>query len=179
MMRDSGWRFLDLGRRIERAIDTSRALAGVMSGPAGQAEAGLRLALDLTNATSAYLLRYPLELHFTHVLDFVLAERGYPRALLFQFEVIQRHLEALAREVPRAPDATSIAALIERLERLDLSHEMVRRPSRESALSVLLDDVASGLMKLSDQITRIYFTHTASSQSIEFASREITERAIP
>lgn len=177
MTRGAGWRFLDLGRRIERAIDTCRAVGGVMTGPPAQIEAGARLALDLCNSTSAYLLRYPLETHLPHVLDFVLADRRNPRALLYQLEQIERHLQAQAASTHLAPETDVIATLIEEVEQASFGGEDGSWTSVESHLFPLLDHVAAGLMALSDQITRVYFTHTASSYPVAFSTRQIAAKA--
>jgi uncharacterized circularly permuted ATP-grasp superfamily protein/uncharacterized alpha-E superfamily protein len=177
MTRGAGWRFLDLGRRIERGIDTCRAVSGVMAGPAGQIEAGARLALDLCNSTSAYLLRYPLEMQLAHVLNFVLADRRNPRALLYQLEHIERHLRAQAASSRLTPETGIIGPLIAQVERASFEDEDGSSENREMTLFPLLDHVADRLMALSDQITRIYFTHTASSYPVDFSTRQIAAKA--
>ncbi|HWE76649.1 MAG TPA: circularly permuted type 2 ATP-grasp protein [Stellaceae bacterium] len=178
MTRDAGWRFLDFGRRIERGIATCTAVGGVIAGPPGQVEAGLRLALEVCNATSAYVLRFPLETQFVHVLEFVLKDRSNPRALLYQLDRIEHHLWAQAKASRRAAVPTIVADLIATIERTTLA-----APDGEGAapmleeLGALLADVGNGLMALSDQVTRIYFTHTAPSHMMDFASRQIAAQA--
>jgi uncharacterized alpha-E superfamily protein len=180
MTRGAGWRFLDLGRRIERGIGTCQAIGGVMTGPLDQIEAGLGLALDLSDSTSGYLLRFPLEMHFTHALKFVLTDNGNPRSLLYQLDHIERHLSVQASRSHIAAESAIIPALIEAVEHSNF--EIGDGEDRAALLDdffTLLDRTARDLMTLSDSIARTYFTHTARPHLMGFASRQIPAEAAP
>jgi len=180
MTRGAGWRFLDLGRRIERAIGTCQAIRGVMTGPLDQIEAGFRLTLDLCDSMSGYLLRFPLETYFAHALKFVLTDRSNPRSLLYQLDHIERHLEAQAVRSSIAVEASVVRALIEAVEHSSLDFT---RADAEHAIMLLddlfglLDRAVSDLMVMSDAITRVYFTHTAPAHPLGFSSRQIPAAA--
>jgi uncharacterized circularly permuted ATP-grasp superfamily protein/uncharacterized alpha-E superfamily protein len=178
MMRGAGWRFLDLGRRIERAIDIALILRGVMTGPANQAEAGLRLALELCDSTNAYRLSAPAEGHYAQALDFVLAEPDNPRSLLHQLLRIEDHLGIQAALGRMALEAATVPALIAAVKSRaqgpadDLARHM-------PALAVLLDRAVGDLMEVSDSVTRAFFTHVASAQLLGFSSPPLLEEAMP
>ncbi len=178
MTRGAGWRFLDLGRRIERGIGTCQAIGGVMTGPADQVEAGLRLTLDLCDSTSGYLLRFPLETYFTQALKFVLTDRSNPRSLLYQLDHIERQLAVQAATSPIAVETTQIHALIETVEHtaFDLA-DGDQAGAQLDELFTLLDRVSGDLMVMSDSITRVFFTHTAPPHLMGFASRQIAAEA--
>lgn len=178
MTRGAGWRFLDLGRRVERGIATCHAIGGVMSGPVEQVEAGLRLALDLTDSTSGYLLRFPLEMRFVHASNFVLADRSNPRALLYQLDHIERHLGVQASNSAISPDTGFIPALIEAVEvsAFDFADGNEARAQLDR-LFALLERGATDLTALSTVITRAYFTHTAAQHLTGFASRHFASEA--
>lgn len=178
MTRGAGWRFLDLGRRIERGIATCQAIGGVMTGPLDHLDAGLRLALDLSDSTSGYLLRFPFELQFTHALKFVLTDRGNPRSLLYQLDHIARHLSVQTARSHRMADSAIIPSLIGAVEHS--SFDIAEDEDRAALLDeffALLDRAASDLMAVSDAIARVYFTHTAPPHLMGFASRQIPARA--
>jgi len=158
MTRGAGWRFLDLGRRIERGISVAQAILGVMTGPMTQAEAGLRLALELCDSTNAYLQRYAADARFARALEFVLAERTNPRGLLFQLDRIRNHLEAQANHGGAQVEPGPVLALIAKLE-----HYPLEALDPDEALLPFLEWVAGELMGLSDAITRAFFTHVASA----------------
>src|SRR5262249_52972199 len=54
MTRGTGWRFLDLGRRIERAIQTLRAVNLVLNQQSAGGDAVLTLILELCDSTITY-----------------------------------------------------------------------------------------------------------------------------
>jgi uncharacterized circularly permuted ATP-grasp superfamily protein/uncharacterized alpha-E superfamily protein len=174
MTRGPGWRFLDLGRRIERGIGTCQAIGGVMAGPVEQVEAGLRLALDLCDATSFYLLRFPLETQFSHALKFVLTDRSNPRSLLYQIDQAERHLAVQASTSRIAIEDSVIHALIETME--SSSFDIIDPDDADEQLGslfALLDRAAADLATFSDTVTRVYFTHTAPPHLMGFSSRQI------
>ena len=164
MARGSGWRFLDLGRRIERGVAIAQTVGGVMTGPPSQMEAGLRLALELCDATTAYLQREPAAASYAEALIFVLADRSNPRSLLYQLARIERHLGALA--AAGRPAESRIAALVAAIDEF-------ARAAAPDAAAALLERAAADLMALSDAIMRAYFTHTAAAQLTGFAVRSL------
>jgi uncharacterized circularly permuted ATP-grasp superfamily protein/uncharacterized alpha-E superfamily protein len=164
MTRGAGWRFLDLGRRLERGIAIAQAVSGVMTGPPAQMEAGLRLALELCDSTNAYLQRDPAAASYAEALGFVLADPDNPRSLLYQLARIERHLGALAAAL--RPAESRIPALIAGID------DFMRAAAPEEA-QALLDRAAADLMALSDAIMRAFFTHTASAQLTGFAFRSL------
>ncbi len=178
MMRGAGWRFLDLGRRIERGIVNCQSIGGVMTGPVEQVEAGLRLALDLCDSTSSYLLRFPLEMQFSGALSFVLKDRSNPRALLYQLDHIERHLGAQAASSHIAMQSAAVPSLIDVVEHSSIDVMAIDNAGEQlDNLFALFDRVAEDLMALSDSITRVYFTHTAPPHLMGFSSRQIRAEA--
>ncbi len=172
MTRGAGWRFLDLGRRIERGIAIAQAVYGVMSGPIAQSEAGVRLALELCDSTNAYLLRYPAEPRFARALEFVLTERNNPRALVFQLARIDGHLGTQALLGTAQLEPAALLPLIERIEQFPF--ERAHPDGSAAGLAALLDllhGAAGELLSLSDAMTRAFFTHVASACLVGYASR--------
>ncbi len=93
MTRLAGWRFLELGRRIERALLTCRltrcfAQAG---GPDGE----LDVLLELADSQISYRQRYVMIAALTPVIDLVMLDPNNPRSVVFQLERIETHLGAL------------------------------------------------------------------------------------
>src|SRR5476649_3094847 len=109
MTRGSGWLFLDLGRRIERA----QFILGSALGPFRQSpidwDAAMRIALELCDSTITYRTRYLGQLQPAPVLDLMVLDDSNPRSLVFQLRAIDGHLDYLARvsgvHVPALPEA--------------------------------------------------------------------------
>lgn len=175
MTRGAGWRFLDLGRRIERGIAIAQAIHGVMSGPVTQIEAGLRLSLELCDSTTAYLRYYSAESRFGRALEFVLADRSNPRAFLYQIERIHRHLSIQAATGGARVAPTIIPALVDRVEAFSSKLAHPGGVAAEiTALFDLLDHGAGALMGLSDAIARAFFTHATSARLRGGATAAVT-----
>ncbi len=145
MGRTAGWRFLDLGRRIERAITVCRLLRA-LGGDASSAD-DLAALLELTNSAIGYRQRYPTGLAPIAVRDLIALDAGNPRSLAFQVEAIAGHVAAL----PRLSDdgmaeaqqqlANALVAALATLsaERLD-DHEV---QSIENRLLAISDAIAN------------------------------------
>jgi uncharacterized circularly permuted ATP-grasp superfamily protein/uncharacterized alpha-E superfamily protein len=172
MVRGTGWRFLDIGRRIERGIATAQTMRGVMSGPAAQNEAGYRLAIELCDSVLAYRRRHLFAGPNFRALSFVLAERGNPRALIYQLASIEEHLAAPVGLRGIALDGAIVRPLIEAVEEFARSSDQDGEPVQPAAPAfALLERAAADLMDLSDRLTRTFFTHTLSAPLMDFSQR--------
>jgi uncharacterized circularly permuted ATP-grasp superfamily protein/uncharacterized alpha-E superfamily protein len=91
MTRLGGWRFLDLGRRIERAIVTCRFAR--QFGP--RPDRALDTLLELCDSRITYRQRYVMVAARAPVIDLIVLDPANPRSVAFQFEQIENHLAAL------------------------------------------------------------------------------------
>ena len=170
MTRGTGWRFLDLGRRLERAQHVlNSALSPFAESPIDW-DAAMRLALELCDSTITYRTRYLGQLQPAPVLDLVALDDSNPRALMFQLHAIDGHLAYLARashvRVPLLPSSLEkdFEAIVRRFtdDEQAWHHEGL-------ALAMLRDVVADAdrrLDQLSKAITRAYFSHVPAAQAV-------------
>ena len=91
--RVAGWRFLEMGRRIERASNTCR-FARVFAATSGPAE-HLDALLDLIDSQITYRSRYLVGVSLAPVRDMVLLDPYNPRSMAFQVDRILEHLGTL------------------------------------------------------------------------------------
>ncbi|MGE3144568.1 MAG: circularly permuted type 2 ATP-grasp protein [Pseudorhodoplanes sp.] len=145
----AGWRFLELGRRIERAIVTCRFVR--QFGVPGAPEGSLDALLELADSQITYRLRYVMVAARAPVIDLVVLDPSNPRSLAFQLDRIETHLAALPRQSdaarlsPPAQIAASLATLLRTIEVAAVD-------------DALLADIENRLMLLSDSIAQSYFT---------------------
>ncbi len=106
MNRGAGWHMLDMGRRVERAINTCR-FARLLACPDGVAD-GLSTLLELIDSQITYRSRYLVGLSLPLVRDMAMLDTYNPRSVAFQVEQLGQHLANLPRlsedgmlEVPR------------------------------------------------------------------------------
>jgi uncharacterized circularly permuted ATP-grasp superfamily protein/uncharacterized alpha-E superfamily protein len=170
MTRGTGWRFLDLGRRLERAqYVVTVALYPLLQSPIDW-DAAMRLALELCDSTITYRTRYLGQLQPAPVLDLVVLDDSNPRSLMFQLRAIDGHLDYLGRasgvHVPLLP--SSLDDDLEAAVRQFAGDEKTWR-HEGLALAMLRDVVAdteAKFEKLSEAITRAYFSHVPAAQTV-------------
>jgi uncharacterized circularly permuted ATP-grasp superfamily protein/uncharacterized alpha-E superfamily protein len=93
MNRLAGWRFFDMGRRIERGVNTCRFARNFAVDDAGFDD--LDLLLDLADSQITYRARYLEGLALTPVRDLVVLDPFNPRSAGFQIAALRDHLAAL------------------------------------------------------------------------------------
>ncbi len=86
-----GWRFLELGRRIERAIATCRFVRQFADDEA------LEVLLELADSQITYRQRYVMVAARAPVVDLVALDPNNPRSVAYQLDRIEQHLAALRR----------------------------------------------------------------------------------
>jgi len=93
MGRTAGWRFHDLGRRVERAILLCRLLRNFATDEAFADD--LTTLLDLTDSQISYRARYLTGLALVPVRDLIALDPYNPRSLAYQVRAMREHLAAL------------------------------------------------------------------------------------
>ena len=93
MVRGGGRLFLELGRRVERAMVVGKVLGTALDQPPARLDGTLRLLLELSDSVITYRSRYLSVLQPVPVLDLVLIDPGNPRSLAFQFSEAAALLE--------------------------------------------------------------------------------------
>jgi len=169
MTRAQGWRFLDLGQRIERAYYLCRFLDCALHSPEADNPSVLEAVLEVADSTLTYRSRYNLLPDLAAVYDLVLLDDTNPRSLLFQLNQMEKHFQRLPREFDQALPSPAHRILIEALARTrlldprDLSRvsENWSKTEPGEAIRQILRD----LPRLSDAIAVSYFAHSAIARS--------------
>ncbi|MEM1287330.1 MAG: circularly permuted type 2 ATP-grasp protein [Pseudomonadota bacterium] len=93
MIRLSGWRFLEIGRRLERAMGTAQLANALVVGdpPPG----GLDLMLELGDSVLSYRQRYSINTDPKTVADLIVLDPNNPRSIAFQLERIHLHIDEI------------------------------------------------------------------------------------
>jgi len=150
MNRAAGWRFLDMGRRAERAINTAR-----FARQFGYDEAtpeDLDILLTLVDCQITYRSRYLIGPSLAPIRDLVVLDLYNPRSVAFQIEVLNDHIAGLP--------VLKENGLIERPQRLAVS----LRARLTAAEAAHLDGrtlfaLEQDLLNLSEAIGQHYFPH--------------------
>ena len=153
MVRTDDWRFLDLGRRIERGIALARATR--LFGLDGASRDDLSTLLDLADSQISYRQRYPTGVARVPVVDLVTLDGGNPRALAFQLSAIAERL----RELPVLNDD----GMAEPQQALGIELAAVAASARAATVDAdWLGAIERRLAALSEAIALRYFLHGAA-----------------
>jgi uncharacterized alpha-E superfamily protein len=160
MARSDGWRFHDLGRRMERAINGCR-LAEMFGADAASPD-DLTVLLDLADSQISYRNRYLTGVSVLPVRDMVLLEPQNPRSLAYQAARIAEHLTALP--------VLATDGLPEQPQRLAGALAAILAPMTGETMTMAdLTDMESRLLGLSDAIGQRYFLQWRKAEKIEGA----------
>ena len=172
MTRGHAWRFLDVGRRLERAIGLVRLLRHTLAdaplSPDDRPAALLEALLEVADSGITYRRRYLATLQPAPVLDLLLVDDGNPRSLLFQLEALTEHWQALGLPAlsagGQAPDPAPLLAELRAVdvEVLVAADDRRRRP----ALEALLGRLALALPALSHLLSAGYLNHATVSRHL-------------
>jgi uncharacterized alpha-E superfamily protein len=179
MTHDQAWRFLDIGRRVERTSHVVGLLRSALEPMTPREGPLLEALLEVTASTTTYRRRYLANLQVCPVVDLLLCDETNPRSALFQLEALKTHLSHLPNlgrsgSASRSPQQRLVLAMLTELQIADMS-ELCSGSAHASAhadadssedrrpLVALLDRVRFQLPSLSNSLSAAYFNHAVFS----------------
>ncbi len=178
MTHGQGWRFLDMGRRIERAMATLALLQELLGRSRGDELPTLDATLEVANSSMTYRSRYRTSLSAMPVVDLLLLDESNPRSVGFQLATLMGHVDALPRDEAEraggqrtAEERLMLAALssvqLADVRDLTATAERGERP----ALRALMDTLEEQLPAFSDLLTQRYLTHAQAATALPGVGR--------
>lgn len=154
MTRSAGWRFLSIGRRVERLANLATALQ--VATQEGRAY-GLDWLLELCDSSGTYRSRYMVAPEWLPVLDLLVRDDTNPRSIAFQVKGLAEYIAKLEATHGRfASDVVAPCQLALRsLAPADLDPESV-------ALGQLLEQLRKAAAAVSDELSLKFFSHAMS-----------------
>ncbi len=162
MTRGLGWRFLSLGRRIERLSHLCWALRVAVK--EGRSH-GLDWLLDLADSTVTYRSRYLVAPEWLPVLDLLVRDDTNPRSVGFQVKGLSEYVAKLEQDHGRfAGDLLApVKAGLDALSPTDLDPD-------SPVLVALLEQIQRAGHMVSDELTLKFFSHAASRSVLSLAA---------
>lgn len=154
MNRAAGWRFLEMGRRAERAINTTRFARQFAYDEASADD--LDILLTLVDCQITYRSRYLVGPLLAPVRDLVMLDPYNPRSVAFQVSALNGHIANLP--------ALKEDGLMERPQRLAMALQTSLTTGEASELNTKsLFVLEQDLLNLSSAIGAHYFPHASSA----------------
>jgi uncharacterized circularly permuted ATP-grasp superfamily protein/uncharacterized alpha-E superfamily protein len=169
MTRGQGWRFLDMGRRVERITFIAHLVRDTLVDP-GTDPVLLEAVLEIADSSLTYRRRYMTHLETHAIADLLLADDTNPRAVAFQLALIEQHLAALPRDAAHPDRNYDQRWLLKLRASIQLANfaELCPVPGdhRRDAFDTLLSGIQDQIGLLSQAIAQLYFSHAIVSQEI-------------
>lgn len=102
MIRSPAWRFLEIGRRIERARTTAIFLRSIIETGQFQDVATLKMVIEVSDCQMTYRARYLDDIQQNAVFDLCVTDQSSPRSIITQLAAIAEHVDALPNHAPEA-----------------------------------------------------------------------------
>ncbi len=164
LIRGSGWLFMSLGRRLERAIFIVRQLRVITKPLSVENWKYLEYLLEVADSSVTYRTRYYTTLQPLAVMDVLMLDDTNPRSLEFQLA----HMVDLYQKLPRhdPSDLKTMQDALERLRGIDL--QAMLYPSRDTPdrrdaglrrLDRYLGELENLLPSWSNNLSSRYFSH--------------------
>ncbi|HTE82134.1 MAG TPA: circularly permuted type 2 ATP-grasp protein, partial [Reyranella sp.] len=150
MNRAAGWRFLEMGRRAERAINTARFARQFAYDEAGDED--LDVLLTLVDCQITYRSRYLVGPALAPVRDLAVLDPYNPRSVAFQVAALNEHIASLP--------SLKEHGLIERPQRLAVALQAMLTTAEAASLDTkTIFALEQDLLNLADAIGSHYFPH--------------------
>jgi uncharacterized circularly permuted ATP-grasp superfamily protein/uncharacterized alpha-E superfamily protein len=168
MSRGQRWRFLEIGRRIERGL-TGVSLLRAFCPPDTDARAvPWETLLTIADASITYRRRYRSTADPGAVLDLLVDDETNPRSVRYQLLQLAALVDGLAAPRGTGPPPVEESMLREALAELHggAAPETPQARRVDRALDEMLTRLQEQLVALSDQLARSYFNRGAQAQQL-------------
>ena len=167
MTRGDGWRFLDIGRRLERAWQMVELIRYGLGFECSQDSGQLEILLEIADSSITYRSRYLTSMQADLVLDLLLLDEANPRSLAYQLVRLREHIEQLpgSRSLIRRPaEGRTAISLLTAVQLVEVRELACTDAGRRTNLESLLSRLTGELRLLSEILTREYFNQALPSR---------------
>ena len=167
LTRNYAWRFLEMGRRIERGSQIAATAEQLAGSVLPNEESLLRAWLTLSDSASAYRSRYMMTARPAAVMDLLVLDETNPRSLAYQIVRLEEVLNDMPTEVQyRRPEHRLALSLLTDLRLLDADVIATETDGERKALMELVTRCQKDLAHVSDLIARAFFAHADAPEAL-------------
>jgi uncharacterized alpha-E superfamily protein len=170
--RGYGWHFLEIGRRLERALQTIHLLNAALARTAAKDEdavvACLHVLLQIADSSITYRMRYFTEVRTEFVLSLLLSDETNPRSVAFQLVQLIDQLQRLPDRQTNESDSPEYRLASKALDavRREWMSDLAKRDDegKLSRLGEFALQLRGNLHDFSDALTGHYLSHLSQSR---------------
>lgn len=172
MIRGIGWQFMEIGRRLERGMQTISIMENLLTQDVSENDENVlyQALLQSVEALVSYRRRYRASVNIRQVLELVLLDESNPRSLLFQCMQLREQVCKLPRtkssSYELSPEERSVIEC-ETTVRLSALDEICSKPEQTpERLKAHLEKLNALLANTSNLVSRKYFEHRVGPQQL-------------
>ena len=169
MTRDDAWRFLVMGRHLERITFLSSAAMQALGLPDEDCDAALSALLEIGNVSMTYRARYQRHPELLPVLDLLALDELNPHSVCFQLAALGFQLQQVGTRLGFRP-VNDLASLLQALRGFDLAELEASRLPKGEPLAALLAACERFAYGLSDELTQRFFIHAGEQTQTSVAA---------
>ena len=166
MTRGLGWRFMDMGRRVERATKQVALIQIGLKKACHNQNSTLEALLEVADSIMTYRGRYRTTFQLAPVLDLLIMDETNPKSLAFQFSQLADHVENLPRQNEKrfsTPEERLALQMLTDVRLLDLSEVQCTESGDSPQLQDFLDLMKKLLLEFAQQVTAHYLSRVPST----------------
>ena len=167
MTRGLGWRFMDIGRRVERAVNQAGLIRIGLPQVCTGSRSALEALLEVFDSIMTYRARYRTAFQLAPVLDLLLMDESNPKSMAFQLSQLAAHVEQLPREGDQqfaGPEGRMAVEMLTAVRSLDLTDLRCSEIGVETeSLKVFLETMEIRLKDFAQEISAHYLSRVQST----------------
>lgn len=160
MNRGPSWRFLEIGRCIERAGATARLLLSADFRKGMITPALLKTFVEILDVRMTYRFRYRENLQRNAVLDLAITDDTNPRSLTFQIDRLVTHVDRLPGYTQQPLRSAEMRLVMEAAHAVRMLTAEDLAASNPRTVLTSLRTVDDAMTRLSDTLTNKYLVHS-------------------
>jgi uncharacterized circularly permuted ATP-grasp superfamily protein/uncharacterized alpha-E superfamily protein len=166
MIRGPAWRFLDMGRRIERALDIASLVRSTMLEDDAPTREVLRAVIEVLDCRMTYRSRYLDNIQPNAVFDLAITDETNPNSIGYNLAQLSEHVDALPQDgsTPlRTEEKRLVMAAVHAVRML--TPDALADVEREE-LADSLHNIEEHVRNLSAVLNRRYLVHAGGPQQM-------------
>ncbi|GGB85917.1 hypothetical protein GCM10011352_09740 [Marinobacterium zhoushanense] len=172
MIRGFGWRFLEMGRRLERTLQSTALLRSLLVPVLDDSdqEQVVETVLLTTEVLITYRRRYRTRPMLNHGLTLIMLDKTNPRSLHYQIDLLRQHIEQLQSRERSPVLSDEHRSVLEALTLVQLSRPDELANSDDEGVREALDERLARIQTLlctaANAISDRYFDHRSGPQQL-------------
>jgi uncharacterized circularly permuted ATP-grasp superfamily protein/uncharacterized alpha-E superfamily protein len=162
MNRGPSWRFMELGRCIERASATAKLLLSAEWKRGTASPELLKTLVEVLDVRMTYRFRYRENLHRNAVLDLTITDETNPRSLAFQIDRLVSHVDRLPGYESRPLRSEEMRIVMHAAHTVRMLTTEDLAASNPKVVISALRTVETNMLRLSEVLTRKYLVHSGT-----------------